>query len=551
MLLRERSFEKKRVTLASGRESDFFIDVKQTALTAEGHALVGELMFDALATLPGRIDGVAGVELGGCSLASAVSLVSFQRARPLPAFYVRKEAKDHGSKRLVEGDRALTKGLRVAILEDVVTTGGSTKKAIEKLVAFGAEVAGVVVLVDRLEGGAEALRDSGVARHGDLLARRLHVTSSSDEATPREARRPARAHVRRAARVRVCAAGGRRRLSPARLPHEPAAAARASADGLCQRRAIGSAFGERGDLGHRSRRGHRCGRARRHRSAAGGGSGHQRHAPARWNVLAVARREAHVSAGHALQPAAAASGRVPEHAVASQRVREEWRRRVVAEYTSAAIAQEISLWLTQIGASPDLVKRGLRVARDELAHAALSRRVVVAAGGDPSVAIDRAALALRRTPGAPLELDAARAVVSVLCLGETVAVRLFAEIRRGATVAPARAALDRILRDEVRHRDLGWLALGWLLSTPWRAPIVELLGVELPAMFASLLAGYAPLDVASIDIPRADRAWGLIAPARYGVVVMRSVERDHLSRFAALGVDALPAWRHALARRAR
>jgi hypothetical protein len=240
---------------------------------------------------------------------------------------------------------------------------------------------------------------------------------------------------------------------------------------------------------------------------------------------------------------------VPGQAVASERVREEWRRRVVAEYTSAAIAQQISLWLTRVGASPDLVKRGLRVARDELEHAALSRRVVLAAGGDPSVAIDRAALALRRTPGAPLELDLARAMASVLCLGETVAVRLFAEIRRGATVAPARAALDRILRDEVRHRDLGWQALGWLLSTPWRAPVTELLDAELAGMFASLLAGYAPVGVASTEATRADRAWGLIAPARYGAVVTRSVERDHLPRFAALGVDASAAWRRALAGR--
>ena len=70
-LLRERSFERKKVTLASGRESDFFIDCKQTILTAEGHALVGELMFDALAALP-ACEAVAGVELGGCPLASAV-----------------------------------------------------------------------------------------------------------------------------------------------------------------------------------------------------------------------------------------------------------------------------------------------------------------------------------------------------------------------------------------------------------------------------------------------------------------------------------------------
>src|SRR4051794_28705938 len=131
-LLRERSFERKKVILASGRESDFFIDCKQTVLTAEGHALVGELMFEALAELP-ACEAVAGVELGGCPLASAVSLTSFLHDRPLPALYVRKEAKDHGSRRLVEGDRALRPNLRVVILEDVITTGGSTLKAVEKL----------------------------------------------------------------------------------------------------------------------------------------------------------------------------------------------------------------------------------------------------------------------------------------------------------------------------------------------------------------------------------------------------------------------------------
>jgi orotate phosphoribosyltransferase len=160
-LLRERSFERKRVTLASGRESDFFIDCKQTALTAEGHVLIGSLMYDALAALP-EVDAIAGVELGGCPLASAVSLTSFVRGRPLPALYVRKEMKDHGSRRSVEGDKALRPGLRVAILEDVVTTGGSTLKAVEKLTAAGASVVGVVALVDRLEGGAEAIRAAGL-----------------------------------------------------------------------------------------------------------------------------------------------------------------------------------------------------------------------------------------------------------------------------------------------------------------------------------------------------------------------------------------------------
>lgn len=160
-LLRDRSFERKRVVLASGRESDFFIDCKQTILTAAGHAYVGELMFDALAGLP-ACEAVAGVELGGCPLASAVSLISHQRGRPLPALYVRKEAKDHGSRRVIEGDRALSPGLAVVILEDVITTGGSTLKAVDKLTHAGANVVGVVALVDRLEGGAEAIAAAGL-----------------------------------------------------------------------------------------------------------------------------------------------------------------------------------------------------------------------------------------------------------------------------------------------------------------------------------------------------------------------------------------------------
>lgn len=160
-LLRERSFARKRVVLASGKESDFFIDCKQTVLTAEGHALVGELMLDALSQLP-PCDAVAGVELGGCPLASAVALTSFLRGAPKDAVYVRKEAKDHGSKRLVEGDTKLTPGASLVILEDVTTTGGSTLKAVEKLRAAGYVVAGVVTLVDRLEGGREAIEAAGL-----------------------------------------------------------------------------------------------------------------------------------------------------------------------------------------------------------------------------------------------------------------------------------------------------------------------------------------------------------------------------------------------------
>lgn len=157
-LLRVHSFARRKVTLASGRESDFFIDCKQTVLMAEGHALVGELMLEAaLAYAP---KAVSGVELGGCPLASAVALVSFQKGRPLDAVYVRKAAKDHGSKRLLEGDERLAAGDAVVVLEDVITTAGSTLQAVEKLTARGLVVAGVVALVDRLEGGRERLAEA-------------------------------------------------------------------------------------------------------------------------------------------------------------------------------------------------------------------------------------------------------------------------------------------------------------------------------------------------------------------------------------------------------
>jgi orotate phosphoribosyltransferase len=162
-LLRTRSFARRRVVLASGRESDFFIDCKQAVLTAEGHALVGELMLDAVFRIPERPLAVAGVELGGCPLASAVSLVSFQRGTPLDAIYVRKETKTHGSGRLLEGNAQLAKGARVAILEDVVTTGGSTLKAAERLRDAGYSIVGVVALVDRVEGGSEALAAEGLS----------------------------------------------------------------------------------------------------------------------------------------------------------------------------------------------------------------------------------------------------------------------------------------------------------------------------------------------------------------------------------------------------
>jgi len=160
-LLKTHAFARRRVVLASGRESDFFIDCKQVVLSAEGHVLTGAVLFEDLSRLP-RCVAVAGVELGGCPLASAVALTSFQRLAPLDAVYVRKDAKDHGSARLLEGNARLTAGAPIALLEDVVTTGGSTLKAASKLRDAGYLVVGVLALVDRLEGGREAIEAAGL-----------------------------------------------------------------------------------------------------------------------------------------------------------------------------------------------------------------------------------------------------------------------------------------------------------------------------------------------------------------------------------------------------
>src|SRR5690606_14127985 len=118
-----------------------------------------------------------------------------------------------------------------------------------------------------------------------------------------------------------------------------------------------------------------------------------------------------------------------DHPKASERVLAEWLRRVEAEYRSAAITQHLTLWLIQIGASPDLISDGLRIVEDELAHAELSHAVFTDGGGTQAPHIVRESLALTRCPGDPLEIDVLRAGVDVFCLGESVAVPMFKDLR--------------------------------------------------------------------------------------------------------------------------
>ena len=161
-LLTELAYERRKVVLSSGKESDFYIDTKQASLTAEGHYLVGRLV---LAEIRGHFAGaqaVGGMTLGADPIASAVSLTSWLQASPLPAFYVRKEPKAHGTGQWIEGKKGLPQPAQVVVVEDVVTTGASTLKAIERCRSEGLHVLGVVALVDREEGGREAVEKAGV-----------------------------------------------------------------------------------------------------------------------------------------------------------------------------------------------------------------------------------------------------------------------------------------------------------------------------------------------------------------------------------------------------
>jgi orotate phosphoribosyltransferase len=156
-LLTRLAYEEREVVLSSGRRSNFYIDCKQAVLTAEGHWLAGWLIADLLARRAPEVRAVGGLTMGADPLASATATVSFSLGRPLDAFYVRKEPKGHGTQKWIEGDKTVTPGTKVAVLEDVVTTGDSTLKAIARARLHGLEVRQVVALVDREEGGREAV----------------------------------------------------------------------------------------------------------------------------------------------------------------------------------------------------------------------------------------------------------------------------------------------------------------------------------------------------------------------------------------------------------
>jgi len=158
-LLIEFSYKRGTFTLASGKQSDFYIDCKQTLLTPEGHCEVGWRCLRLIHKHFPECRAVAGVEIGGCPMASAVSMASWPcggaavERLPLECLYVRKKAKDHGTTKMVEGGKRLRPGAKVVLLEDVLTTGESSRNAILTLQDAGYAVIGCIALVDRMESG--------------------------------------------------------------------------------------------------------------------------------------------------------------------------------------------------------------------------------------------------------------------------------------------------------------------------------------------------------------------------------------------------------------
>jgi len=156
-LIRQRCLLRGDFTLASGKKAGYFLDCKQVTLDATGAKLIGEGILHLLA---GRMpDAIGGMAIGADPITSSVVTLAGVQGLPLKGFLVRKEAKGHGTNRYIEGP--VKEGETAVIVEDVVTTGGSSLRAIERAEEFGLKVQGVITIVDRLEGGADTF-----ARHG-------------------------------------------------------------------------------------------------------------------------------------------------------------------------------------------------------------------------------------------------------------------------------------------------------------------------------------------------------------------------------------------------
>lgn len=170
-LLLERSVERGDFVLASGARSTYYIDCRRTTMSAEGQVLVGEAGLRAIREAQWEAQAIGGLTMGADPVAFAVAAASFRAPPIIDGFSVRKELKDHGTGRRIEGN--FDPGTRVVIVEDVITSGGSALKAAAAVTEAGGVVVGVLALVDREQGGREKIEAEGHAVVAITTARSL------------------------------------------------------------------------------------------------------------------------------------------------------------------------------------------------------------------------------------------------------------------------------------------------------------------------------------------------------------------------------------------
>ena len=175
-LLARESAKRGDFVLASGRRSTLYIDARLTTMSPIGLSVIGPLALTTLQQSGWKVDAVGGLTLGADPISYAISYASAQLPTPIRAFTVRKEAKTHGTGRLIEGP--FCRGDAVAVIEDVITTGGSALRAVDAVRRAGGVVSGVLALVDREEGGRETLVETGLevlslATASEIIARMM------------------------------------------------------------------------------------------------------------------------------------------------------------------------------------------------------------------------------------------------------------------------------------------------------------------------------------------------------------------------------------------
>lgn len=174
-LLQERSIRRGDFVLASGQRSSYYIDCRLTTMSAQGQVVIGALGLEAIRARGWAPDAIGGLTMGADPVAYAVAAASAQRPPIIDAFSVRKEAKTHGTGKLIEGN--FREGARVVVVEDVITSGGSALQAIEAVKAAGGIVLGVLAIVDREQGGREKLEAEGMQVVALTTASRLGLRS--------------------------------------------------------------------------------------------------------------------------------------------------------------------------------------------------------------------------------------------------------------------------------------------------------------------------------------------------------------------------------------